>query len=124
MWMAGDEAVCGTKIVDSGGFGVSRRIKWHNAKYGNIGVKLFAKTHLIHTPQGRICIAMATPGKADDSPHPGMMIKMLPCGSGDLLGDAAFRVIKNCQRRTEKRTQAGHRLSQMPSPGDVTPGRT
>ena len=96
MWMAGDEAVGGTKIVDSSGFSVSRRIKWYNAKYGNISVKPFAKTHLLHTPQGKICIAMVTSGKANDSPYPRMMIKMLPRGSGDLLGDAACRGIKNC----------------------------
>ena len=76
--MAVSEAVGGTTIVDSSGFSVSRRIKWHNAKYGNISVKLFAKTHLIHTPQDSICIAMVTPGKANDSPCPRMMIKMLP----------------------------------------------
>ena len=94
--MAGDEAVHGTKIVDSSGFSASRRIKWYNAKYGNISVKLFDKMHLIHTPQGKICIAMVVSGKANDSPYPRMIIKMLPGGSGDLLGDAAFRVIKNC----------------------------
>ena len=96
MWVAVSEAVGGTKIVDSSGFSVSRRIKLYSTKYGNIGVKLFAKTHLIHTPQGKICIATVTPGKANDSPCPRMMIKMLPRGSGDLLGDAAFRGIKNC----------------------------
>ena len=52
LWVAVSEAVGGTKIVDSSGFSVSRRIKWYNAKYGNISVKLFDKTHLIHAPQG------------------------------------------------------------------------
>ena len=33
IWIAGDEAVRSTKIVDSCGFSVSRRINCHNAKY-------------------------------------------------------------------------------------------
>ena len=95
-WMAGDEAVHGTKIVDSSGFSIARRKEWYNAKYGNISVKLFAKMHLIHAPQGKICSAMVTPGSANDSPYLRKMIKMMPSGSGDLLGDAAYGGVKNC----------------------------
>ena len=55
-----------------------------------------AYPYLIHTPQGKICIAMVAYGNANDSPYPRMMIRMLPDGSGDLLGDAAYGGIKNC----------------------------
>ena len=95
-WMAGNDAVHGTKIVDSSGYGIARYVDWYNAKYGKISVKLFAKLHLIHAPHGRICAAMVTPGVANDSPYLRKMIKMMPPGSGDVLGDAAYGGIKNC----------------------------
>ena len=56
----------------------------------------FAKIHLIHTPYGKICAAMVTPGKANDSPYLRKMIDMMPEGSGDVLADAAYGGIKNC----------------------------
>ena len=95
-WMAGDEAVDGTKIVDSSGFGIFRYKRWHNAKYGKLNVKDFVKLHAIHTPQGKISAATFTPGEANDSPYLRKMIKMMPNGSGDLLGDSAYGGVKNC----------------------------
>ena len=68
-WMAGDAAVHGTKIVDSTGFSISRYRDWHNAKYGTISVKQFAKLHIVHALGGKICAAAVTPGKANDSPY-------------------------------------------------------
>lgn len=55
--MAGDEAVNGTKIVDSSGFSISRYKDWYNVKYGKLSVKDFVKLHSIHTPQGKISSA-------------------------------------------------------------------
>ena len=59
-------------------------------------MKLFAKLHLIHAPHGMICAAMVTPGVANDSPYLRKMIDMMPPGSGDVLGDAAYGGVKNC----------------------------
>ena len=57
----------------------------------------FAKMHLIHTPQGKVCAAMVTPGKANDSPYLRKMIEMMPEGSGDVLGRCGVRGgVKNC----------------------------
>ena len=95
-WMAGEGAVNGPKIVDSSGFSISRFIEWQHAKYGKLSVHDFAKMHLIHTPQGKVCAAMVTPGKANDSPYLRKMIEMMPEGSGDVLGDAAYGGVKNC----------------------------
>ena len=94
--MAGEEAVHGTKLVDSSGYSISRYKEWQNAKYGKLSVQDFAKLHLIHTPHGKICAAMVTPGNANDSPYLRKMIKMMPDGSGDVVGDAAYGGIKNC----------------------------
>ena len=94
-WMAGDEVVDGTKIVDSSGFSISRHKDWYNAKYGKLRVQDFVKLHAIHTPQGKISAAMVTPGETNDSPYLRKMIKMMPNGSGNLLGDSAYGGIKN-----------------------------
>ena len=94
--MAGEEAVHGTKRVDSSGYSISRYKEWQNAKYGKFSVQDFAKLHLIHTPHGKICAATVTPGNATDSPHLRKMIKMMPDGSGGVVGDAAYGGIKNC----------------------------
>ena len=59
--MAGEDAVHGTKIADSGGYGVSRYTKWQNTRYGKLSVHDFAKLHPIHSPHGKICAAMVTP---------------------------------------------------------------
>ena len=96
VWMAGEDAAHGTKIADSSGYSISRYKEWQNAKYGKLSVQDFAKLHLIHTPQGKICAAMVTPGKANDSPYLRKMIEMMPPGSGDVLADAAYGGIKNC----------------------------
>ncbi len=66
-----------------------------SGKYGKLSVHDFAKLHLIRTPHGRICAAMVTPGKANDSPYL-KKTDMMPRGSGDVLGDAAYGGIKNC----------------------------
>ena len=95
-WMAGDDAVHGTKVVDSSGYSIARYVDWYNAKYGKISVGLFAKLHLIHTPHGRICAAMVTPGEDNDSPYLREMIGMMPPGSGDVLCDSAYGGVENC----------------------------
>ena len=61
--MAGKDAVNGPKIVDSSGFSISLFIKWQHAKYGRLSMHGFAKMHLIHTPQGKVCADMVTPGR-------------------------------------------------------------
>ena len=96
-WMAGDAAVHGTKIVDSTGFSISRYRDWHNAKYGTISVKQFAKLHIVHALGGKICAAAVTPGKANDSPYLREMLTRMPRGSGDVLGDSQYGGVKNCQ---------------------------
>ena len=67
--IAGDVAAHGTKIIDSTGFSISRHQDWHNAKYGTISVKQFAKPRVAHTRRGTICAAAVAPGRANDSPH-------------------------------------------------------
>ena len=57
------------KVVDSSGCSIARYVDWYNAKYCKISARLLAKLHLIHTPHGRICAAMVTPGEANDSPY-------------------------------------------------------
>ena len=95
-WMAEDEVVNGTKIVDSSGFGISGYKDWHNAKYGKISVKDFVKLQAIHTHQGKISAATFTSGEVNDSPYLREMIKMILNGSSDLLGDSAYGGVENC----------------------------
>ena len=94
--MAGEDAVNGPKIVDSSRFSIAQFVEWQHAKYGKLSVHDFAKMHLIHTPQGKVCAAMVTPGQANDSPYLRKMIEVMPEGSGDMLGDAAYGGVKNC----------------------------
>ncbi len=54
LWMAGDYAARGTKIVDSSGFSIVRYADWYSAKYGKISVKEFAKLHIMQTLHGKI----------------------------------------------------------------------
>ena len=96
VWMAGEDAAHDTKIADSSGYSISRYIEWQNAKYGKFSVQYFAKLHLIHTPYGKTCAATVTPGRANDSPYLRKMIEMMPPDSGDVLADAAYGSIKNC----------------------------
>ena len=65
-WMAGEDMVPGTKIANSSGFSIAQFIEWQHAKYGKLSVHDFAK---LYTPQGKICAAMVTLGKANDSPY-------------------------------------------------------
>ena len=95
-WMAGEGAVRGTKIADSGGYSMARYTEWQNAEYGRLSVHDFSKLHAIRALHGKICAAMVTPGKANDSPHLRKMAGMVPPGSGDVPGDAAYGGIKNC----------------------------
>ena len=97
LWMAGDDAARGTKIVDSSGFSIARYADWYNAKYGKISVKRFAKLHIMQTLHGKICAAMVTPGKANDSPYLRAMIAMMPRGSGHVPADAQYGGMENCQ---------------------------
>lgn len=96
IWMAGNDVVHGTKVVDSSRYSMTKYVDWYNAKYGKISARLFAKLHLIHTPHGRICAAMVTPEEANDSPYLREMIGMRPPDSGDMLGDSAYRDVENC----------------------------
>ena len=97
LWMAGDDAVRGTKVVDSAEFSIARYADWYNAKYGKISVKKFAKLHIIQTPHDKICSAMVTPGRANDSPYLRAMIAMMSRGSGYVLADAQYGRMENCQ---------------------------
>ena len=106
-WMAGDTAVHGTKIVDSTGFSISRYRDWHNAKYGTISVKQFAKLHIVHALGGMICSAAVTPGKANDSPYLREMLSgghcnPLTCGPdavrSRLNGQAMGNILPNIGR--------------------------
>ena len=95
--VAGDAAARGTKIVDSTGFSISRYRDWHNAKYGTISVKQFAKLHVARALGGMICAAAVTPGKANDSPYLREMPAGMPRGSGDVLADSQYGGVKNCR---------------------------
>ncbi len=76
---------------------ISRYLDWHNAKYGTISVKQFAKLHIVHVFGGKICAAAVTPGKANDSPYLREMLTRMPRGSGDVLGDSQYGGVKNCR---------------------------
>ena len=95
--MAGDDAARGTKMDDSGGFSIALYADRYNAKYGKTGVKRFAKLHIIQTLDGKICSAMVTPGKANDSPYLRAMVAMMQNGSGHVLADAQYCGVENCQ---------------------------
>ena len=97
LWMAGDDAARGTKIVDSTGFSIARYADWYNAKYGKISVKKFAKPRIAHSLHGKVYAAAVTPGKANDSPHLMAMIAMMPNGSGHVPADAQYGGMENCQ---------------------------
>ena len=94
--MAGKDAVHGTLLADSSGFSISRYVEWHNAKYGKLSVRLFAKLHIMHTLHGMVCAATVTPGNANDSPHLRTMIETLPEGDGDVLAAAIYGGVRNC----------------------------
>ena len=51
----------------------------------------------MQTLHGKICAAMVTPGKANDSPYLRAMIAMTPRGSGYVPADAQYGVMENCQ---------------------------
>ena len=80
-------------ISDSSGFGTSRFVEWQHAKYGKFSVHGFAKT-TSHTPiwRGMLRHAHARKGQLLAVPE----IDVIPDGSGDARGDAAFGGVKNC----------------------------
>ena len=43
-----------------------------------------------------VCAAALTPGMANDSPHLRAMTETLPEGDGDVLADAAYGGVQNC----------------------------
>ena len=94
-WMAGDEAK-GDLLADSSGYSMGQYEEWTNAKYGSISVRQFCKIHIIHTPHGKICAAVVTPGHVHDSPQLRKMTQFLPHGSGHLMADSAYIGKKNC----------------------------
>lgn len=94
--MAGEDAVSEPQIVDSRGFGTPQFGERQHAKCGRLSVHGFAKAHPIHTPQGKACAAVATPGHANCSPYLRKITDMMPEGSGGVPGDAAYRSAKNC----------------------------
>ena len=82
----GDRRRCRARhnIADSGGSSVSGYKDWHNANYGTISVKQFAKPRIARALHGKICAAVVTPGRADDSSHLRGTLDMVPHGSGDV----------------------------------------
>ena len=83
--MAWEYAVSEPQIVDSRGFGTPQFGERQHAKCGRLSVHGFAKTHPIHTPQGKACAAVATPGHANGSPYLRKITDMTPEGSGGVL---------------------------------------
>ena len=116
--MAGEDAVHGTKIADSSGYSIARYIERQNAKYGKLSVHDFAKLHVIRTLHDKICAVMATPGHANDSPYLKKVIGMMPGGSGNVLGDAAYGGVKNCNAIRD----SGRRPIMDPKSNAVTKG--
>ena len=95
--MAGDEAVHGTLLVDSSGFQHSQVYRLAERKVRQeLSVRLFSKLHIMHTLRGMVCAAVVTPGNANDSPYLRQMVEMLPEGDGDVLADAAYGGVENC----------------------------
>ena len=77
-------------------FSIAKYIDWQNSKYGKIGVRLFSKLHIMHTLHGMVCAVVVTPGNANGLPYLLPMIVTLPEGGGDILADAAYGGVKNC----------------------------
>ena len=100
-WMAGDAAIRGTDVIDSNGLGISRYGEWHNAKYGNVSVRRFAKPRVARAPRGMVCAAAVTPGRANDSPYLGTMLARMPRGSGGIPADPQYGRVENCRAARE-----------------------
>ena len=62
----------------------------------NIMTDRTSMSFTMHTLHGKTCMACVTAGHANDAPCLWKMIKLLPYGSGDVLGDAAYGSVKNC----------------------------
>ena len=50
----------------------------------------YAKLHVLQVLHGKICAAVVTPGKDNDSPYLIEMIAMLPQGSGYVIADGPY----------------------------------
>ena len=68
----------------------------HDAKYGTIGARGFAKPRVARALHGMVCAAAATPGGANDPPYLRDMPDMVPRGSGHMPADAQYGGVKNC----------------------------
>ncbi len=79
------------------GFGISRYRDWHNAEYGTISVKQFAKLPVARALGGVTCFAAVTPGRANDSPYLREMPAGMPRGYNDMPADSQYGGVKNCQ---------------------------
>ena len=121
-WMAGEDAVHGTRMADSGGYGMAWYTEWQNAKHGRLSVRHLARLHLTHAPYGKACAAMAAPGKANDSPHPGKMTEMMPPGSGGVPADTAYGGIKNCDAIRDSGRRAVMERRSNATPGGLNAG--
>ena len=84
--MASDDTVHDTLLVDSSGFSISMYENWQNAK---LSVRQFCKLHIMYGM--RRCRDMA-----NDSPHLRAIAETLPEGDGDVLADAAYGGVQNC----------------------------
>ena len=72
-------------------------------------------------PQGKISAAPFTPGEVNDSPYLRKMIKMMPAGSGNLLGDNAYGGVENCNaiRDSGRRPIINLKLNAIPNGDDA-----
>ena len=61
-----------------------------------LSVRQFANLHIMHTLHGMVCAATVTSGSAGDSPCLRLVVETLPEGDGDVLADAAYGGVKNC----------------------------
>lgn len=59
-------------------------------------MRLVSKLHIMHTLHGMACATVVTPGKANDSPYLRLVVDTLPEGDGNILADAAYGGVKNC----------------------------
>ena len=115
-WMAGDDAAHSDIMSDSSGFRKAKIVEWRHAKYGKLSVRDYAKLHVLQVLHGKICAAVVTPGKDNDSPHLREMVEMLPKGSGYVIADSMYGGKKNCDAiRDSGRTpimepKAGYRI--------------
>ena len=95
--MAGDDVVHGNIMSGSSGFHMANIVEWRHAKYGKLDVIDYANLHVLQVGHGKMCAAVVTLGKANDSPYLRKMIEMLPKGFGYVMADAMYGGKKNCR---------------------------